>query len=108
MQQTSVEPGLYIDRETCKILRVAEGNELEGREGNWEYLAEDPNMGLLGAREAAVTKGFTEDDKTVDWYRYEEVEMPDLEVLEDMNKAQAKADAAAEAEANRTRTGLSV
>ncbi|HEX5939887.1 MAG TPA: hypothetical protein VFZ12_05970 [Dehalococcoidia bacterium] len=102
MQQTNMEPGVYIDAQSNKILRVAEGNETEGREGHWERLTEDPNMGLLGAREAAVEKGYVDDGKEVDWYRYEEGEMEDLETLEELNKAQAKADAEAEAERERT------
>jgi hypothetical protein len=106
MQQTNPEPGVYIDAESHKILRVAEGNELEGREGHWEKLTEDPNMGLLGARQAAVEKGYVDDDKEVDWYRYEEGTMEDLETLEELNKAQAKADAEAEAERERTSTPI--
>ncbi|MEX2236051.1 MAG: hypothetical protein WEB00_00755 [Dehalococcoidia bacterium] len=107
MQSTTTRPGVYIDRETCRLIRVAEGNELEGREGNWEFLHEDPNMGLLGSREVAVEKGFATDDKAIDWYRFEEdaIEQVD-EVLEDMNKQQAKAEAAAEAEHERNSTPM--
>ena len=106
MQQTDTEAGVYIDAETNKLLRVAEGNEMEGRPGHWEQLTDDPNMGLLGCREAAVQKGYVDDGKEVDWYRYEENEMPDLETLEALNKAQAKADAEAAAERERTTTPL--
>ncbi|HET9199648.1 MAG TPA: hypothetical protein VFO84_01550 [Dehalococcoidia bacterium] len=106
MQQTSAKPGVYIDAETYKILRVAEGDELEGREGQWELLTDDPNMGLLGCRQAAVDKGYVDNEKEVDWYRYEEGEMEDLETIEELNKAKAKADAEAEAERERTTTPL--
>lgn len=106
MQQTTLEPGVYIDRATCRILRVADGNEAEGRDGNWELLVNDPDMGLLGAREAAVSKGFTDDGTTIDWYRFEENEIVDMDVMDDLNKAKAKADATAEAEDNRTGTLL--
>jgi hypothetical protein len=106
MQQTETRPGVYIDRDSCKILRVAEGNELDGREGNWEVLTDDPDTGLLAARETAIARGYTQTPTDVDWYRFEEAtaDEHDIEVIEEANKEAAKAEAKAQAEFERDHT----
>ena len=109
MQQTDIRRGIYINPETALVLRVDQPEDLQRRQGHWELLSENPDLGLLACRDMAFEKGYTDDKKAVDWHRMHEEEAEpaeDLEVLEEINKAQAKAEAEAQAEKERLSTPM--
>ena len=96
MVMTNIQPGLYINTRNCQILRVVREMDLRERPANWELLADDPNTGLLAARQLAMEGGYTTDPRRVEWARMYEGSLKNMDTLEALDKAQRLADEAEE------------
>jgi hypothetical protein len=101
---TRIQAGVYIDTKTCKILRVVREADLSERPANWELLADDPNTGLLAARQLALEGAYTTDPRNVQWARMYEGSLQNMDTLEALDKAQRLADEADQLTSEHPRT----